>query len=175
MQRFKIQDFYGHFMANSLTIVMLIGVFLVIYMLWLRLGARVHSRENMFEISLPFPLIGRPDLIMQEWGGTLVIHDLKTRKSARIYESDQLQLSLYALLVRRATGRQVAKYGYIRLWVGGKVTLSKVVLTRNDKMLESLYSDFVSKALDPGSAQLSAPAYLCRHCGFNGRQCRGKK
>lgn len=147
---------------------------LAAYVGWLRLGRRIHSRETLFETSRPFPLAGRPDLIMQEWGGLLVIHDLKTRKTARIYASDQLQLSLYALLVRRSTGRAVAPYGYIRLLVGGRVELSRVALVATEPELERLYSAFMSKAAAPESARLSAPAYLCRNCGFKGRQCPGK-
>lgn len=146
----------------------------ILYVLWLRFARRVHSRETLFEMRSPFPLVGRPDLIMQEWGGLLVIHDLKTRKTARLYASDQLQLSLYALLLRRSTGRKVAPYGYIRLFVDGSLALSKVDLNRNDKALEDLYASFVSKADAPGSARLTAPAYLCRNCGFKGRQCIGK-
>jgi drug/metabolite transporter superfamily protein YnfA len=173
-----MRDFWVNFShARGLFSPMIIfgGVFFVAAMvyLWKRLGRRIYSRETLLTMSTPFPLVGRPDLIMQEWGGSLVIHDLKRRKSPKLYPADQLQLSLYALLVRRSTGRSVANYGYIRLLAGDKTLLSRVELMRDDQRLLDLYAAFQTKADYPASALPNGPAYLCRGCGFKGRQCRG--
>lgn len=161
----------GHLFA----VAMLVGLALIGYCAWLRLGARIHSREQMFHMSTPFPLVGRLDLVMQEWGGTLVVHDLKTRKSAKIYPSDKLQLELYALLLRQATGRRVASHGYIRLQVAGKMELRKVELGSDAASLLRLYDSFMQKANDPASANMTAPPYMCAHCGFRGNECVGRK
>lgn len=147
----------------------------VLYALWLRWGARIHSREARFEMREPFYLVGRTDLIMQQWGGELVIHDLKTRKSARIYPSDKLQLALYALLVRASTGRRVASYAVIRIAMQGRShELRHVELNIPDNELIMLYEKFCAKAASPMAARMTAAPYMCRQCGFNGRGCQGK-
>jgi CRISPR-associated exonuclease Cas4 len=63
-------------------------------------------------------LCGQPDYVITEMAGRherLVPVEVKpTRKSARLYESDEMQLVVYLLLLRRAYGERAASYGYVR-------------------------------------------------------------
>lgn len=145
-----------------------------IYIVWLRWGARIHSRERAFHMHSPFPLMGRPDLVMQEWGGSLVVHDLKTRPTARVYPSDKLQLALYALLLRKATGRKVANYAVVRLVTRSGMDLRRVELDIGEAQLEALHEAFARAAAHPPLARMTAKPFLCRRCGFNGKGCPGK-
>lgn len=147
----------------------------VAWLAWLRFGARIYAREKSFEMRLPFTMGGRPDLIMQEWGGKLVIHDLKTRKGARVYDSDKLQLALYALLVAKATGRSVAAWAVVRVQVPGqRPRLLKVPLDIPLAELESLRERFAAAAISPLAARMTAAPHLCKLCGFRSKQCPGR-
>lgn len=118
---------------------------------------------------------GRPDLIMQEWGGKLVIHDLKTRKGERVYDSDKLQLALYALLVSKATGRSVAAWAVVRAQAPGRPhKLLKVPLDIPLRELESLRERFQAAAISPLAARMTAAPHLCKLCGFRSKQCPGR-
>ena len=147
---------------------------LILWQLYLRFGFRIHSRERLYSLSGSMPLIGRPDLVMQEWGGLLVCHDLKTRKADRVYESDVLQLSLYAFLLRCAIRRKVARHAYVRVSQNGLTRLHKVDLTWSDEDLLSLYNRFYQCKTLPSLAQMTAKPYYCKSCGFNGVECKGK-
>lgn len=147
---------------------------LALFALWTRFLPRIYSREKMYGIDIPFSLCGKPDLIMQELGGLLVIHDHKTRKSSRVYDSDVLQLSLYAILVAGATGRKVADYGVIRaIDPRGGLVRHRVPLIK-DARLHSLHDRFMAVASQPAAAKRNGPHYLCKQCGFHGRECPGR-
>lgn len=150
-------------------------VVLLTYGVWLRFGARIHSRERAYWIDRPFPLTGRLDLVMQDWGGRLVVHDLKTRQVDKVFESDKLQLALYAFLLSRATGRNVATHAVVRIQTGnGSIKLRSVQLEIDPAHLHGLADAFLASAAQPTSARLTAVPALCRRCGFNGRGCSGK-
>lgn len=166
----NISALYSGF-AYVVPFVLLVTVLLVV---WARYFPRIFSRENLYAIDLPFPLMGRPDLIMQEWGGGLVIHDLKNRKSNRIYPSDRLQLSLYAVLVSASTKRKVASYGIVRVNVDGEVKKVRVDLEQDYSKLLALYERFISMVHFPESAKLTSSAYLCKNCGFKNNGCPGR-
>jgi len=146
----------------------------VIFLLWSRFCPRIFSREQLYTTDKPFPLMGRPDLIMQEWGGWLVIHDLKSRKTSKVYPSDKLQLSLYAVLVAASTKRKVAAYGFIRTNVNGQEQKIRVNLELDYFKLTDLYDRFVSRVNFPESAKITNSAYLCKSCGFKNNGCPGR-
>ena len=144
------------------------------YVAWIRFMPRIHSRERMYAMDFPFPLCGRPDLVMQEWGGGLVIHDHKTRRSARVYDSDVLQLSLYAILVSSATKRRVASHGIVRaVDARGVETKIRVPLIGDAARLTHLHERFMEVANQPVLAQRNGPRHLCKQCGFHRKECPG--
>jgi CRISPR-associated exonuclease Cas4 len=144
------------------------------WLAWSRFGARIYARERSFEMRFPFALGGRPDLIMQEWGGLLVVHDLKTRSTDRVYDSDRLQLELYALMVRRATGRKVASWAVSRVSVGGNSRSRRVELRATEEELTSLAERYAALSAAPLAARMTARPWLCERCGFRGKECPGK-
>lgn len=132
-------------------------------------------REKPFSIRFPFPLRGTPDLVRREADGTLTIHDLKIRPTPRAFPSDVLQLSLYRLLVARATGRKVNPVGYVRSRSGGPETekLIPVALLEEDELVRIRHR---YDAIESGRAvpSLCPSAAYCRQCGFKGNRCPGR-
>ena len=67
-------------------------------------------------------LCGKPDYILREGdaeGARLVALELKpTRRANRVYESDAVQVSAYAMLLRSAYGEEAAPFGYLRYATG---------------------------------------------------------
>lgn len=63
-------------------------------------------------------LVGQPDYLVEErvWGRKRVVPiELKPlRKSAKLYDSDRLQLACYMILTRAKYGRRFAGYGRVR-------------------------------------------------------------
>ena len=161
------------FLMNWKFCVLFLGVLLFFWQMYLRFGSRIHSRELLYVLSGNLPLMGRPDLVMQEWGGLLVCHDLKTRKSNRVFESDILQLSLYAFILRQATGRRIAKYAFVRIKSDKGFESHRVNLTWTDEDIFQLYSRFQQCQVNPFLAQMTAKSFVCKNCGFNGVECKG--
>lgn len=143
-----------------------------LYLWRLRHTSRPLWREKRFAVSAPFPFFGIPDLVWQEKDGSLTIHDLKTRGSHRVFKSDILQLSLYKLLVERATGRRVNPWGIVRVRTGdGREKLMRVALMPENE-LTAVYADYWNKVDGNAVAnKCGTPAY-CEKCGFRGRECR---
>jgi hypothetical protein len=112
---------------------------------------------------------------LQNWGGELVVHDLKTRKSSKVYDSDRLQLNLYAFLLRAATGRKVANHAYVRVLSKNGTSLVKVDLTMTPDEICNLSERYFLAASNPNMAKLTNMPWLCKNCGFNGRDCQGVK
>lgn len=130
---------------------------------------KVLWTERSFEISSPFPLRGTPDLVMQEEDGSLVIHDLKTRASGRVMRSDVIQLSLYRMLVARATGRRVSMTGVVRFGPGG-ATQKAVGLLGDDELvaIHGRYFGILSGNVDPLFAEHRG---LCQKCQYHCKEC----
>lgn len=93
---------------------------------WRKEGMPLELRNstlflNEAEISTrePVPLHGRTDQVFLTDKGKLVPVDTKTRDRFQVYESDIIQLSVYAvILCRRYTGTyQVSRTGYVRVVV----------------------------------------------------------
>lgn len=140
---------------------------------WLasRFRERDFSRETPYAINAPFPLSGIPDLVRQERWGELVIHDLKTRARAVWFESDKIQLSLYRLLVERATGRRVRPVGYIRVRAPGKADQELAVPLYGEAELIALYDRYIALLSGQEQARWAKSSALCSLCGFNQKQC----
>lgn len=84
---------------------------------------RLVMSEQPLGIDHPLPLCGTPDEVYFNRDHRLVAVETKTRDYARVYLSDRIQLSVYAVLLRYARhrmlplgpGRAVAGYGYVRI------------------------------------------------------------
>lgn len=132
-------------------------------------------REVPFSIERPFPLRGTPDLVWREADRSLTIHDLKIRRTPRAYPSDVLQLSLYRLLVAKATGKKVNPVGFVRSRSGGPETevLIPVQLLEEDELvrIRTRYDELETGRAAP---KLCPNKAYCAQCGFKGRGCPGR-
>lgn len=138
---------------------------------------RLVLSEQDLHIDSPIQLSGRPDEVYVDRQGCLVPAETKTRKRARIHESDRIQLSAYGLLLRYAshdnlpggTPRPVATYGWVRVVTPhGTRWLRTGLLSEADviALAERRY------ALEAGRVQ-PTPAHhpaLCRRCDYR-HQC----
>lgn len=138
---------------------------------WSRFRAKDYAREKMYSIRSPFPLIGAPDLVRQVDGGELEIHDLKTRSRAVWHESDKIQLSLYKLLVERATGRSVSGKGYIRARVAGQPDRLLAIVLYSELEMVALYDRYIALLDGREAARFAKSAALCGLCGFYKTRC----
>lgn len=91
---------------------------------WRKEGMPLELRSstlllNEAEISTrePVPLHGRTDQVFLTDKGKLVLVDTKTRDHFQVYESDIIQLSVYAVILGRcyAGTHRVSKTGYVRV------------------------------------------------------------
>lgn len=85
-----------------------------------------HARENMPRELASATLYmnegyvegggvhGRVDQVYQRSDGALVVTDTKTRAKHAVYESDVVQVSAYAMSLRKSQPLKVCKHGYIR-------------------------------------------------------------
>src|SRR3989344_4550472 len=96
-------------------------------------GAGLWASEKTFHCRRPISLTGRVDQVYRVNRNMLIPVDTKKRARAAVYESDRLQLSQYALLIRRRpwgwlSGLKMANHGYVRLVTHEGVHYRKVDL-----------------------------------------------
>ena len=149
-------------------ILAVMGASLIWY--WDRTREKVWCREKTFSIRKPFPLIGAPDLVWQEKGGVLTIHDLKTRKKPVVHLSDKIQISLYKLLVEKATGRAVRNYGVVRIRNESGDRQIRIPLLEEEELLK-LYERYWDLADGKEQASCAPNPRFCDSCGFKGNKC----
>lgn len=77
-------------------------------------GAKLLFNEKEISMSSPFKLHGRVDQAFITKDGLVIPVDTKERGRIAWYESDKLQLSVYALILS-AMGYRVHTEGYIRI------------------------------------------------------------
>jgi CRISPR/Cas system-associated exonuclease Cas4 (RecB family) len=91
-------------------------------------------------------LVGQPDYVLRERVGfrrRLVPAELKpSRRGDTLHESDEMQVTVYMLLMRHAYGREFAGYGYVRY----KEKTFRVDLTREREARCLAIADAVREA-----------------------------
>lgn len=78
------------------------------------IGATLFLNESPIAITSPLKLHGKVDQVFKTSSGKLIPVDTKQRSKSRWYESDKLQLSVYAMILRHL-GHDVSWTGYIRI------------------------------------------------------------
>lgn len=130
-------------------------------------------REKPLFCKTPFPLAGRPDLVVERRDGSLKVKDLKNRKRVRIYPADVVQLSCYALLLRELyPSRRVADEASVVVRTrDGREREETVRLMGRDELiaLRDRWADVVDEREPPRKCD----GRLCGHCSFKGRLCDG--
>lgn len=130
-------------------------------------------REKPLFSRTPFPLAGRPDLVVERRDGSLKVKDLKNRKRVRIYPADVVQLSCYALLLRELyPSRKVADEASVVVRTrDGREREETVRLMGRDELigLRGRWLDVVEDREPPRKCD----GRLCGTCSFKGRLCDG--
>lgn len=133
----------------------------------------VFLREKPLFTRSPFPLAGRPDLVVERRDGSLKVKDLKNRKRARIYPADVVQLSCYALLLRELyPSRKVANEASVVVRTKDCREREESVRLMGREELVALrerWLDVVEEREPPRKCD----GRLCGHCSFKGRLCDG--
>lgn len=77
-------------------------------------NAVIFMNEQALSLSSPVRLSGRVDQVYLLPSGLLVPVDTKVRERHRVYDSDIMQLSMYAMILAHTSGRRVSNAGYVR-------------------------------------------------------------
>lgn len=77
-------------------------------------GSRLVFAEQSFAIRRPFKLAVRVDRVYDN-GESLLLVELKTRLTKRIYWTDVIELSAQRIALRHSSGRDVAVHAYVLL------------------------------------------------------------
>ena len=130
-------------------------------------GATLFSNERGLKIAEPIALSGRPDQVWQSTNGSLVVTDTKTRTTTRVYDSDIVQLSAYAYMLR-AEGHPVHDTAYVRTPArfGSRYTPVELLPGAAIEALHARYHAVMAGTTEP---RCNAGEALCRHCGHQPR------
>lgn len=113
-------------------------------------------------------LRGRPDYLLEERNRhhRLIPVELKpNRRSARLYESDRIQLAAYLVALHGSLPDQAAEYGYVRYASGTfRVDLSRDLETRVETIVSAIRAGRESQVVHRSHAN---PA-LCARCALRG-------
>lgn len=141
--------------------------------------ARLVMSEQDVYTDYPRPLTGRPDEVYRRPNGDLIPVETKTRSRVVVHAEDWVQLSVYAVLLRRSNhrqlpgtpgrrGRPVASYGYVRIVTPEGTCWRKVALMSEADVVR-LYERRI--ALEGGRVRprgASRPG-VCRRCTYRER------
>jgi hypothetical protein len=133
------------------------------------IGAQVVLSESDVATTLPVPMHGRVDQVFFA-NGWLVPVDTKTRKVARVFLKDVIQLSVYAFILARIStqlfGRAVpvSSTGYVR-FVSGRNVQYVAVRLLNSSQIIGLWNRYWELRKGGLSARpRPAPDYNCLQC-----------
>lgn len=76
--------------------------------------ASLFMNEQTIRMERPVRLVGRVDQVYRTQDDLLVPVDTKTRTQHRVYDSDIVQVSAYAMILRSDPTLRVANHGYVR-------------------------------------------------------------
>lgn len=130
-------------------------------------NAKIYANEEIFSMDVPIKLSDKPDQVWESERGPLVIVDTKNRTSQAVFESDRVQLSLYAFLVSQSLrGRSKDIYGtaYIRLPGTFGSRYAPVKLIPPDELManHARYWNITDGHITP---RMNGAGGLCHHCG----------
>lgn len=135
--------------------------------------ARLAISERPLAIDTPLSLCGKPDEVYLNHHGLLVPVETKTRGAPKVYLSDKIQLSVYAIVLRyvqdrrlpHGPGRPVADYGYVRIVTPGGVKWQRVALLTLAQVAGLVRRRI---ALEKGAAEPRGARHpgICRDCAF---------
>lgn len=137
-----------------------------------RWNSGIWAREIPLSVDAPFPLSGRPDLVRWERDFSLSVVDLKTRRHAGVSRADIVQLSAYALLVRKNSLLPVRSTGVVIVQLPDGRRVEKRVPLLSARELSKIYSEWAAIRDGRSDGTPCRKASFCDRCGFRGRECR---
>ena len=126
--------------------------------------------ECTFRTHRPFPMVARVDRGYRS-AGRVVLAELKTRRLAKVYPSDILELSAQRVALEAAAGEQVSDTAYVLvLEPGGRRTVHPVRLLSREEVthIAQRRQAILAGATEPRPARSDA---LCRRCSHL-KRCR---
>ena len=131
---------------------------------WMPLKYRWRARKGVFRIRTPIKVSGKPDQVYRVFDSDrVVVVDTKSGNSRRIYRSHVIQLSVYALILKRKLGLPVASYAYIRREAADSIAYQKVSLLSEDEVVQ-VYQRFINVISGNSTPARACAKGLCRHC-----------
>lgn len=107
-------------------------------------SAELFLNETKIRTTFPVPLHGRVDQVFRLTDGRLLILDTKVRDRERIFLSDQIQLTVYAIILKNM-GYSVCSMGVIRLVCTGRTTYKLIPYVPEIQVIH-LYHRYLSIA-----------------------------
>jgi CRISPR/Cas system-associated exonuclease Cas4 (RecB family) len=133
--------------------------------------ARLVYSEKYLRIRRPQALCGVVDQVYKLANSTLCPIDTKTRNYLRVFESDIIQLSVYAYILRHRRRwfmrPRVTPFGFIRIQLPNKVHYAKVTLY-DDENVTRLVSRYKTLQAGKRAPQHSQNPAFCRQCAYLG-------
>lgn len=132
----------------------------------LRSACLVHA-ERLFRSAGPVPISARVDRVYRNAAGALVLVELKTRESNRVYPSDVIELSAQRVALMAHTGDVVADYGYVvtELPDGRQMGCHRVRLMPNGDVV-ALAMRRQDLLIGKAAPEPACSPGLCRKCAF---------
>jgi CRISPR-associated exonuclease Cas4 len=136
--------------------------------------ATLAYMEAQFRIRAPIPLVARVDRAYRGEDGELVLVELKTRRSDRVYATDVIQLSAQRLALEGQTRQRVAATGFVTVQLpegSGAARSHRVELLDATEVvaLHRRREDIISGRIAPRYADSRS---ACEGCAFRAR-CDG--
>jgi CRISPR-associated exonuclease Cas4 len=130
---------------------------------------RLVLSEQLLRTRAPAKIVAKPDQVYLTPAGLLVPVETKTRALDRVYEGDQVELSVQAFALRHGRvaqlGRyQVASYGYVRIKRQGHPPSYHRVQLHSDEQVVAMRQRRLD--LEQGRVQPAGPASprICPKC-----------
>ncbi len=135
--------------------------------------SRLIASEQDFSARFPRPMHGKPDQVFLLRGRVLTVLETKNHESGRIFDSDIVQLSVYACILRNSWWRRfrlykMADHGYIRLVSKGLVKYIRVDFL-SDQDIADIYDQYTRIVKGTVVARHTQIRKLCLTCAFQSK------
>ena len=126
--------------------------------LWENLSPKYHSEYPL--VSETLGLKGRADRLMIS-ENTIIPFELKTRQAEKIYPSDEVQLTAYAMLLEEKFNQQIP----IAILESGDTKHELTITNKHKQKVLDLVKE-VNELLDSGNPKFPSSFSKCQNCFF---------
>jgi len=132
----------------------------------------VFLSEDYIQTDIPVKLNGKPDFVYKNRNNLLTVVEVKNRANPIIYESDIIQMSTYATILKNSndfTDYRVNPNGIMCFINNGNQTYKKVSLLSDRKIIK-LHNRYLNIMKGSNIAKKAPHKGLCKYCGFK-KEC----